>query len=147
MSGFDSLQFAEEPIQISAGIPQEFVVTFNSFDPSTKYLVFVDGLAKCPWVLGSLQFDILINGKNMISSRMIQTATDIGTTPLSINWPVVCSDCTIVQHEDGSMDYVNEILLRFTWHQSDNDTTTTTSTITTTTPSVQSISVSVLAVA
>lgn len=143
MSGFWSDQFAENgAVSASSSDPLQFTTTFRSFDQNTRYLVLVDGLARCPSVSGELQFDILFNGERMINTRTIQTASSVGTTPLGVNWPVQCVNCEQIQNDDETITYKNTLTLQFTWvPPSGTDATTLTA------PTAESLSVSVLAVA
>ena len=143
MSGFSSDQFADNgAVSVPSTEPLAFTTTFPSFDATTKYLVLVDGLAKCPNTIGELKFDILFNNAKMINTRIIQTASSVGTTPLGVNWPVQCTDCEQIQNDDGTITYQNALTLQFTWVPPANADPSTLSP-----PTAESLSVSVLAVA
>lgn len=143
MSGFASQQFADDgAVVVSSSAPSTFTTPIASFDTTTKYLVLVDGLAKCPAASGILLFDILFNGQKVLNTRQIQTATAVATTPLSVNWPVDCANCTQTTADDGTVTYNNNLVLQFTWNP-----TSGTDPSTLTQPTVESLSVSLLAVA
>lgn len=144
MSGFASQQFADDgAVTVSSTEPSIFQTTVNSFDSTTKYLVLVDGLARCPAATGVLAFDVLFNNDKVLNTRNIQTATNIGTTPLSVNWPVQCTNCTQTTADDGTMIFSNTLALKFTWIPPSG---TDPSTIAVP-PTVESLSVSLIAVA
>ena len=144
MSGFASQQFADEgAVTVSSTAPSVFQTSVNSFDSNTKYLVLVDGLAKCPAATGILSFDVLFNDTKVLNTRNIQTATNIGTTPLSVNWPVQCTDCIQSTADDGTMTFSNTLTLKFSWTPPSGTDPNTIAVP----PTVESLSVSLIAVA
>lgn len=143
MSGFASQQFADDgAVVVSSSTPSTFTTPIASFDVTTKYLVLVDGLAKCPGSSGVLLFDILFNGKKVLNTRQIQTSSTVATTPLSVNWPVDCADCTQSTADDGTVTFNNNLVLQFTWSPPSGSNVATLQQ-----PTVESLSVSMLAVA
>jgi len=143
MSGFASQQFADDgAVVVSSSTPSTFTTPIASFDVTTKYLILVDGLAKCPAASGVLLFDILFNGTKILNTRQIQTASSVATTPLSVNWPVDCANCTQSTADDGTVTYNNNLVLQFTWTPPSGVDTSSLQQ-----PTVESLSVSLLAVA
>ena len=143
MSGFTSQQFADDgAVVVSPSTPSTFTTPIASFDFTTKYLVLVDGLAKCPEDSGILLYDILFNGSKILKTRQIQTASSVATQTLSVNWPVDCAGCTQTTADDGTVSYNNTLALQFTWIPPSGSVVTTLQQ-----PTVESLSVSMLAVA
>ena len=143
MSGFVSQQFADDGAEVvTSSTPSTFTTPIASFDSTTKYLILVDGLAKCPTASGVLLFDILFNGQKVLNTRQIQTASSVATTPLSVNWPVDCANCTQSTADDGTITFNNNLVLQFTWTPPTGANVSGLQQ-----PTVESLSVSMLAVA
>lgn len=144
MSGFASKQFADDgAVTVSSTSPSIFQTEINSFDTTTKYLILVDGLAKCPAATGVLSFDIYFNGSKVLNTRQIQTANTIGTTPLGVNWPVDCANCNQSTADDGTVTFMNTLTLQFQWTPPSGTDPSTVAVP----PTVESLSVSLIAVA
>ena len=139
MSGFATKQFANNGAVVLNRLPDlnQFSMTFNSFDENTSYLMWIAGNAQCGAPAGSMQHDVLLNGKK-IMTRTIQTSSNQDTTPITCHWPIKCTDCTRVTEADGSITYKNEIILQFGW-------TPVLNLLNITFPSVEFLSVTVVA--
>lgn len=141
MSGFSTKQFNSTgpTTLIKSPDTNRLTMTFNSFDETTSYLMFVDGVIQCSTLAGVVQYDIIFNGKKL-HSRSVQTSSNMETTSIGTHWPLKCADCKQVTESDGTISYRNELVLQFVW-------TPVANLINVTLPTIENVSISVLATA